>query len=390
MKNKSLLITNDFPPIISGISTAFYHLWKNLPADRVVVLAPKCEKCEEFDSLQDFEILRKRIPLKESTLYKLLKSVIVVFYTLFIVPRYKIGKIHCGQLLSGGLAGLLCKKIFGIPYNVYVYGSETVRFSGSRLLTMFINKIISEADELVPNSEFTLTEFLNFGVDRDKMVKVVPGVDTSTFYPKEKSRSLVEKHNLGGDKLLLTVGRLDERKGNDMVLRALPKVLEKHPNTKYVIVGGGRERAKFENLAKELKLIGSETNKNRVIFAGYVDDKELPDYYNLCDIYVMPNRETTDHKQLAGDLEGFGIVFLEAGACCKPVIGGKSGGVAEAIEDGVSGFIVDPNSIDDIADAIIRLLDDEVLSDKMGKAGLKRAEEQYDWRLLSKVVLDIL
>ncbi len=390
MTKKSLLITNDFPPIVSGISTAFYHLWKNLPSDKVVVLAPQTEGCEEFDMEQTFTIIRKWIPLGETTVAKLLKSLIVAIYTMFLVFKFKVRKIHCGQLLSGGLAGLLCKKLFGIPYNVYVYGSETTRFSSSKLLTKFINKIIDEAEELVSNSEFTSQEFLQFGISSDKIVKVLPGVDTEVFYPQTKSRQLIEQFKLDGYRVLLTVGRLDERKGNDMVMKSLPKVLESYPDTKYIIVGGGREESAFKNLARDLGLFESVSGDDKINFAGYVAENELPLYYNLCDIYVMPNRETSQGKQLAGDLEGFGIVFLEAGACSKPVIAGRSGGVAESVADGVSGLIVDPCSEKEISNAIIRLIDDQPLAEQFGKAGLKRARLQYDWKLLAKTVLEIL
>lgn len=390
MSKKSLLITNDFPPIVSGISTAFSHLWQNLPIDRIVILAPWIKGCAEFDKAQSFKILRKWIPIGESSFSKLFKSVLIAFYPVFLISRYKIRKLHCGQILSTGLAGMLCKRLFGIPYAVYVYGSETFRFKDSRLLLSFINKIIDEADELIPNSEFTLNEFLSLGVKKEKMVKIVPGVDTTNFCPANISLSLVKKYNLEGNRVLLTVGRLDERKGHDMVIRALPKVLEKYPNTKYLIVGRGREKSRLQNLAMELGLLDAGSQTENVIFAGYVEDNDLPHYYNLCDAFIMPNRETSEHKQLRGDLEGFGIVFMEASACEKPVIAGRSGGAIEAVEDGITGLFVDPHSIEDISNTIIRLFDDELLSKRLAQEGRKRAKLQYDWKLLSKTLMEIL
>lgn len=390
MTKKSLLITNDFPPIVSGISTAFFQLWKNLPSDKIIVLAPRVKGCSKFDKAQSFKILRKWIPLGESPVSKLFKSVLIAFYCLFLVSRHKVKKLHCGQILSTGLAGMLCKRFFGIPYGVYVYGSETVRFRDSRVLILFINKIIDEADELIPNSEFTLNEFLSSGIKREKMVKVVPGVDTTAFCPANRSLSLAKKFNLEGCRVLLTVSRLDERKGHDMVIRALPKVLEKYPNTKYLIVGGGREKGRLQNIAMDLGLIDAHFQTEKVVFAGYVENNCLPDYYNLCDIFIMPNRETSERKQLRGDLEGFGIVFLEASACGKPVIAGRSGGANEAVEEGVTGLFVNPHSIEDVSNAVIQLFDDESLSKRLAQGGRRRAKLQYDWKLLSKTLLKIL
>lgn len=390
MTKKSLLITNDFPPIVSGIATAFYQLWMLMPADNIVIMSPQVKNSADFDRNQPFKILRKWIPIGESPIAKLVKSIIIAFYAIIIVKKLKVDKLHCGQLISTGLAGLLCKRLFNIPYAVYVYGSETARFGGSKPVMKFVSKIIDEAEQLIPNSEFTLNEFLRFGVKKEKMVKITPGVDTEFFYPKEKSCSLQKKYNLKDQKVLLTVSRLDERKGNDMVIKALVKVLKKYPDTKYIIVGKGREESALKSIAKGLNLFGSGSHKDKVVFAGYVDDKDLPDYYNLCDIFIMPNRETVEHKQLRGDFEGFGIVFMEASACAKPVIAGKSGGVEEAVEEGVSGLFVDPNSIEDIADTIIRLFDDKELSERLANNGRLRAKLHYDWRLLSKTLLRIL
>ncbi len=390
MKEKSLLITNDFPPIVSGISTAFYQLWRYLPNERIVVMAPKTNGSAEFDDGQTFIILRKWLPVGESNIAKLVKSVLVTLRALYVVPKYRARKLHCGQILSAGLAGLVCKRIFGAPYAVYVYGSETSRFSGSKLIMRFINKIIAEADELVTNSEYTSQEFLRLGIDPAKIVKVLPGVDTAVFYPKPKSDELIKKYNLEGCKVLLTVGRLDERKGHDAVIQALPKAIERFPETRYLIVGGGREEGRLRSLAKELGLVGSDPNNTKVIFTGYVPNDKLADYYNLCDVFVMPNRETTENKQLKGDLEGFGIVFMEAGACAKPVIVGRSGGTEEAVEDGVTGLFVDPNSIGNIAETIITLLGDTSFAAKLGKAGEERAKTQLDCKIIAQSVLKIL
>ncbi len=383
-KKISLLITNDFPPIVSGISTVFYQIWKRLPPDRIMILAPKAPGCNEFDKRESFHIIRKRIPTGESGKTKLLKMVLNIFYTLYYTRKYNIGKLHCGQILSVGPAGLICKKLFGIKYSVYVYGSETLRFGNSRMMSWLMKKVIEEAEELVPNSEFTMHEYERWGISQEKMVTIVPGVDSVFFHPHGKSRYLVEKHRLQDKQIIMTVGRLDERKGHDMVIRAMSHVVKQFPNVVYMIVGKGREEQRLKNLADNLKL------HDLVVFTGFVADESLPDYYNLCDVFVLPNRETELHGQLRGDYEGFGVVFLEAGACGKPVIAGKSGGSCEAVVDGGTGLMVDPRSESEIAHAIERILADKNFASRLGMAGRNRAEKEFDWQHIAKTMEDML
>lgn len=383
-KKISLLITNDFPPIVSGISTVFYQIWKRLPSDRIMILAPKTPGCGDFDKREPFHIIRKKIPTGESGKAKLLKMALNIFYALYYTRKYNIGKLHCGQILSVGPAGLVCKKLFGVKYNVYVYGSETLRFGNSRMMSWLMKKVIEEAEELVPNSEFTMLEYERWGVPREKMVTIVPGVDSIFFRPEGKSRYFAEKYRLQNKQIIMTVGRLDERKGHDMVIRAMTQLTKRFPDVVYMIVGKGREEQRLKNLADNLKL------QDHVIFTGFVADESLPDYYNLCDVFVLPNRETESHDQLKGDYEGFGVVFLEASACGKPVIAGKSGGSCEAVVDGITGLMVDPRSEDDIAHAIERILEDKSFAGRLGMAGRYRAEKEFDWQHITRITESIL
>ncbi|HHT9113574.1 MAG: glycosyltransferase family 4 protein [Planctomycetes bacterium] len=383
-KKINLLITNDFPPIVSGISTVFYQIWKRLPPDRTMILAPKAPGCDEFDKKEPFHIIRKRIPTGESGKTKLVKMIFNIFYALYHIRKYNIGKLHCGQILSVGPAGLICKKLFGIKYNVYVYGSETLRFGNSRMMSWLMKKVIEEAEDLVPNSAFTMHEYERWGISRKKMVMIVPGVDSVFFHPQEKSRYLVDKYHLQDKQIIMTVGRLDERKGHDMVIRAMAHVVKQFPNVVYMIVGKGREEQRLKNLADNLKL------QDHVIFTGFVADESLPDYYNLCDVFVLPNRETELHDQLKGDYEGFGVVFLEASACGKPVIAGKSGGSCEAVVNGVTGLMVDPRNEGEIGRAIERTLSDKNFANQLGMAGRSRAEKEFDWQHIAKTMESIL
>ena len=200
----------------------------------------------------------------------------------------------------------------------------------------------------------------------DSKIHVIPhGVDINRFESGSEYQGIVSEHGLGGKKVILTVGNLVERKGHDMVLKCLPKVLEEVSSAVYLIVGDGKQRQSLTNLVKELDL------GEHVVFTGRVTDNELLQYYNACDVFIMPSRE------IDGDIEGFGIVYLEANACSKPVIGGKSGGIYDAVQDGVSGILVDPLDVNEISQALITLLTDDLLAKKLGKQGKKRAMNEF-------------
>jgi phosphatidylinositol alpha-1,6-mannosyltransferase len=162
--------------------------------------------------------------------------------------------------------------------------------------------------------------------------------------------------------VVLTVGRRVERPGHDLVIRALTALEEQ--SVRYVIAGTGPEEGRLRRLVEALGV------RDRVLFTGHVPDEDLPGLYAACDVFVMPSRALGARD----GIEGFGTVFLEAGACAKPVIGGWSGGVSEAVEDGVTGLLVDPHDPEALAEALRRLLRDPELRRRMGEAGRTRAE----------------
>jgi phosphatidylinositol alpha-1,6-mannosyltransferase len=164
------------------------------------------------------------------------------------------------------------------------------------------------------------------------------------------------------------------------VIRVLPTVLKNIPDLKYIIAGSYEKKycQRLQQLVEDLNL------GDIVTFTGYVQPHEIPLYYNLCDVYIMPSRELENK----GDTEGFGITYLEANACEKPVIGGKSGGVVDAIVDGKTGFLVNPEDEDEIADKLILLLSDPGLAQKLGKNGRDRIEKGYTWNIITKDILE--
>ncbi|MBN2280606.1 MAG: glycosyltransferase family 4 protein [Candidatus Marinimicrobia bacterium] len=376
MKPKTLLIPGDFPPEVSGIATYFYEIWKFYDPDSNHILAAKYPGYQEFDKTAKLKIFRIHIPTGSSFFNKILKSLLVTIHVFRLHLQYQYTGIHCGQVLSSGMTGWLMKKLFNVPYIVYVYGSETYRFGKNKHLMRLICTFLKDATCIIPNSRFTKTEFLQLGIAEKKFRIITPGVDTSRFSPKKRPQSLITKYSLEGKQVLLTVARLDERKGHDRVMEAMTKLDCSH--LVYLIVGKGKEKERLKMLAAQKGL------EEKIIFCGYVDDKQLPEYYNLCDIFILLNRQTSKDEILAGDYEGFGIVFLEASACGKPVIAGNYGGIADAVEDQKSGFIIDCENPDTVATTVSFLLENEDQRKKMGEYGRLRASQSFTWEKISQ------
>jgi len=380
----SLLIPGDFPPVVSGIATYFHEIWRNFPPENCFILAPKDIGWKNFDSASSLNTIRRKIPTGNSAKDKLLKGVLHTIWTFFLHIKYNFKIIHCGQVLSSGITGWVMKKLFGIPYIIYVYGSETFRFGNNRLLMAMIKKFLLNAEKIIPNSRFTMREFLALGIPRDKFDVITPGVDTSRFFPAPKDKSLVKKYNLSEKFVLVTVARLDERKGHDYVIRATADLKNDYPNIVYLIIGKGREEQNLRSLVTETGV------EDQVIFCGYVSDEDLPKYYNLSNTFILLNRQSTDNEQLRGDYEGFGIVFLEASACGKPVIAGNYGGIADAIEDRKSGYIIDGTDLNTVTNTIKSLIENGNIRNMIGQYGLHRARKSFDWKTISKNIVQYL
>ena len=287
--------------------------------------------------------------------------------------RHHANQIHCMKVLPEGLVAWGLRCLAGVPYLIYAHGEEIQMRLTSRLLAWLLPPLYTGASAIIANSHHTKELLWEIGVRPDRIHVVHPGVDAALFQAKEEERQVVRRrHKLGEDLTLLTLGRLQRRKGQDMVIKALPRVRDEFPTVKYLIVGTGEEYEYLTQLAK------SHGVSDNVVFVGSVADSERAGYYAACDVFVMPNR------QIGPDVEGFGIVFLEAGAAGKPVIGGQSGGTGEAIRDGVNGVRVDGENVEAIAAAIIELLADSGKARAMGERGKRWVETTFTWESIVK------
>jgi len=279
---------------------------------------------------------------------------------------------HALIWLPDGLVSLLGLKFLSIPYYVTIHAAEIVlnsRGIKGAILKQLMRMILSNARAIIAVSDFTRDKIRNYGINVDRIVVIPNGTDPFKFNTNMDYAEIITKHNLSGKRVILTTGRLVERKGHDMVIKAIPQVIQKIPNAIYLIVGGGEELSRLKELVSNLRI------QQHVIFTGFVSEEELPKYYNACDVFIMPSREITSK----GDAEGFGIVYLEANACGKPVIGGRSGGISSAIVEGVTGLLVNPLNVEEISNSLVQLLHDKDLALKLGNNGRCRVEEELNW-----------
>jgi phosphatidyl-myo-inositol dimannoside synthase len=370
-----LMLTDSFLPHAGGSREYYYNLYRHLAEfedTRVAIATKKVPGWEEFDRRvrsDSFEIFRWLEPLSTWRLRELPKGLGPLLHAAWHVHKERPTILHAGDLYPQALSALFLKRITGLPYIAYCHGEDIALTDRYKYQPRVRDKIYLGADVVVANAEFARTGLLRIGVPESRVVKINPGVDLERFSPRPIREELIERWNLRGKKVVLTVARLVSRKGHDLVLRAMAGLTRELPDAVYLIVGRGPEQQKLQNLAMELGIMEA------VRFAGHVPEELLPDCYNLCDVFAMLNREEAN-----GDLEGFGMVFIEANAMGKPVIGGRSGGTADAIVEGKTGFRVDAGQPEELTAKLRMLLTDAHLRRRLGNAGRKRAESDFQWQ----------
>lgn len=382
-----LLVANFFTPIRGGSAVVYQALCDFSPPGTMVVLAPwrlfadgsEISGWREHDAAAKYPIYRMELlrPLEAGAPRSFLHSVwrwltidlpllLQVFFEVReIVKQHDVKVVCIGELVTSSWIGLMAQRIWGCKMISYIHGEEITTEMDYRFYGRQRRRYLRKADAVVAVSHFTEKALVRLmGVDPKKIYLFHNGVDVERFQPGPKRADLLERHGLVGKRIILTVGRIVPRKGFDAVIRAMPKILEQVPDAHYVIVGGGHYRPMLEALVAEYGM------GEHVTFAGMVADEDLADYYRLCDLFVMANREMPD-----GDTEGFGLVFLEANACGKPVVGGIAGGAVEAVRHGENGLLVDSWSVAEITETITKLLTDAPLYDHIAKRGLEIAQE---------------
>jgi phosphatidyl-myo-inositol dimannoside synthase len=364
--HKSLLISHIyFPPQVGGISHFMARIASTLGPERVCCLTAAAMQSQARRETLQPRVYRRPAAFTRSACLQALCLGTSITEIMF---RERPQIIQLATVDEGYL-GLWLNWCLKLPFVIYAHGNEILaamqtEWEKPRLA-------LQQAACVLANSRFTKDLVQQLGVAPEKIEIVHPGCDTDQFRPLaprlDVRRKLLGQRDRA--QVILTVGNLVARKGHDMVIRALPLLRRSLPDVTYLIVGDGPYREQLETLAVAMGV------HDCVIFANRVPDEDLPDIYAMSDVFIMPSRARIE----ACDVEGFGLVFLEANACGKPVIGGRSGGIPDAIIDGHTGFLVDPYDPQDIANTLARLLTDRDLSSQLGRQGQARVVRDFSW-----------
>ena len=261
----------------------------------------------------------------------------------------------------------------GLPYVCYAHGEELNYAASSRELTWLARRVLNASRFVVANSRNTRSILCErWGLPPERTRILNPGVDAGRFVPAPRDDVVRESLGWGSRPVVLTVGRLQRRKGQDQMIRALKTIRRMVPDVLYAIVGEGEERERLQ------ALVASEGQEKHVQFLGAVDEKSMIQCYQQCDLFVLANRQDGE------DIEGFGIVLVEAQACGKPVVAGESGGTAETMRVPDTGRIVPCESFEALADVVVTLLVDEPLRARMGASAREWAASRFDWTTLTR------
>jgi phosphatidylinositol alpha-1,6-mannosyltransferase len=351
-----LLLSVDFPPATGGIQNLLARLASGLAGSHELsVVAPSHGAAPAWDGQQEYHVARTpRVGPWPLVMLSFAGA------ALLRALRRPPDVVVCGHALLGP-ASYLVARVFGVPMVVMAYALEIRAPRMQRLARWTLRR----AARVVTISAFTRQAVIDHGVEPDRIVVIHPG---AAFVP-----TFARFASYGGQAespIILTVARLGELyKGHDMLIRALPLVLAKVPDVQYVIAGDGPLRPYLERLAASLGVA------ENVVFAGAVSDDELRDWYRRATVFAMLSRESAED----GGAEGYGLAFIEAGAWGKPVVAGNSGGIPDAVIDGVTGLLVSPTNVAAIADALVRVLADPQLAATLGAQGRERALNELSW-----------
>ena len=375
MNMRLLILAADFKPSLGGIAEYTHQMALHLHkmGDDVLVLARPAPGDAAFDAGCPYSVRRAlALPHKRSfgQAYRTIAAAAAEHGAQLILSNVMSSEPTAGRLAAWRL---------GIVYGIFVYGSELQNYASpfsqpiswsGRLKKWLISVLaLKRADVVVAISTYTRAQLAEMGVSDGRIVLVPPGINFSalpTPVPAAEARTALD---LAAERpMILTLGRLVRRKGIDTALRAFSRMAEEIPDAYYVVAGDGPDRARLERLAEELGLEGY------VDFVGRVSEAEKALYYSAADLFIMPNRELED-----GDVEGFGIVFLEANAYGTPVIGGRSGGAPEAVRHEETGLLVDPLDVEAVTGAMRRLLENPEFAQCMGERGRQRVLTEMNY-----------
>jgi phosphatidyl-myo-inositol dimannoside synthase len=357
---RTLLVTNDYPPQVGGIQRTLEALVGRLPPDRVAVLCPNAEGGDAFDRAAPYDVYRQPeiflwpLPEVRRRLRQAVRS--------FGADVVLFGAVYPLALLGPSLAET------GTPYLAAAHGFE-YWLSIAPGTHALVRRATSRAARVPVMCSAFIARVVRTAVPDDVPVSVMyPGADLEVFRPDLPYQDLTDLHGVADRPLIVCVSRLVARKGQDVLIRAMPRIRRDVPDASLLIVGDGPDRDRLVRLA-------AAAPNGSVVFAGQVSEGDLPRYYRAGNVFAMPCR-----SRLGGlEVEGWGNVFLEAAACARPVVVGDSGGARESLAPGETGLLVNGSDVAEVAGAVGSLLADPERADAMGRAGRERVVRAFGW-----------
>jgi len=357
---RTLLVTNDYPPQVGGIQRTLEALVRRLPPDRVAVLCPNAEGGDVFDRAAPYPVYRQPerflwpLPEVRRRLHQAVRS--------FGADVVLFGAVYPLALLGPSLAET------GTPYLAAAHGFE-YWLSIAPGTHALVRRATARAARVPVMCSAFIARVVRTAVPDNVPVSVMyPGADLEAFRPDLPYGDLTDLHGVSDRPLIVCVSRLVARKGQDVLIRAMPRIRRDVPDASLLIVGGGPDRDRLVRLA-------ADAPNRSVVFAGQVSEGDLPRYYRAGNVFAMPCR-----SRLGGlEVEGWGNVFLEAAACARPVVVGDSGGARESLAPGETGLLVNGSDVAEVAGAVGSLLADPERADAMGRAGRERVVRAFGW-----------
>lgn len=372
---KILFVTNDFPPQSGGIQTFIEGLIRQLPRDSVVVHTSSQKPIAQEESFDQsiFEELgvivvrdRQRILLPTIGLHKRVAGTI---------HAHSIQQVVFGASVPLGILAPALRKL-GVKRIIALTHGHEVWWAKIPVFAQILRYVAKHVNYLTFLGSFTRSAISSAirAEDVHKLIHLPPGVDVQTFHPGSKSDQLIERYQLQNKRVILCVGRLVQRKGQDVLIRALAHIKDQVPSVHLVIAGTGNYKEKLEEIVCRSKL------ESYVTFVGRIPYNELVELFHTADIFASPTRD-----RFAGlEVEGLGIVYLEASASGLPVIAGDSGGSPDAVQPGKTGLVVNGRDVEAVARALTTLLGDQTLAQLMGENGRLWMESQWSWQVIGQ------
>lgn len=359
---RTLLVTNDFPPRPGGIQAYVHALTRQLPADELVVYASAWKGAREFDAEQPYEVVRHPSSLLLPTPDALRRACDIARRTgcdtAWFGAAAPLGLLASGLRRRAGVSRVLA--------NTHGHEVGWAMLPGARQV---LRRIGSNTDVITYLGAYTRARLAPALGPHPELVHLPSGVDTAVFTPAADGATVRARHGLGERPVVVCVSRLVPRKGQDLLVQALPDIRRRVPGAALLIVGGGPDRERLARLAAAAGVAGD------VVITGSVPWSQLPAHHAAGDVFAMPCRT----RRGGLEVEGLGIVFLEASATGRPVVAGNSGGAPDAVLDGETGFVVDGHDRAAVVDRVVTLLLDPALRDRMGTAGRAWVEREWRW-----------